>query len=40
MALKLSGLLVDATTPEIKTKIHDLVMDDGRLPVYDITSVI
>ena len=35
-----SGRPVEATTPEIVDKIHDMVMDDRRLKVREIASAL
>jgi len=35
-----SGRPVEATTPEIVDKIHDMVMDDGRAKVREIASAV
>jgi hypothetical protein len=35
-----SGSPVEATTPEIVDKIHDMVMDDTRVKVREITSAV
>ena len=35
-----SGRPVEATTPEIVDKIHDMVMDDRRVKVHEIASAV
>jgi hypothetical protein len=35
-----SGCPVEATTPEIVDKIHDMVMDDRRVKVLEIASAV
>jgi hypothetical protein len=37
---ELSGCPVEATTPEIIDKIHDMVMDDRRVKVREIASAV